>query len=183
MEDTSVWRGGGAVCDGASLLRRGGEMSEAFQCNSVSDGGDGCRLDLALGKLNSCQVWFRMAGDEVREGGVARVCTEDCLSFLNLLKPSHLFWCFSTPPSLALNDQSMISLNLIPPLMITEWRGSVEGVCVCVLKGEKEHGGKEECGIIELITALSGRSAAYAVILSCPCSPALANTATYSCCN
>lgn len=61
-------------------------MSEAFQCNSVSDGGDGCRLDLALGKLNSCQVWFRMAGDEVREGGV-HGCVLKTVS-LSLISPN-----------------------------------------------------------------------------------------------
>lgn len=34
---------------------------------SVSEGGgDGRRLDLALGKLNSCHVWFSPAGDGLR---------------------------------------------------------------------------------------------------------------------
>ena len=36
-------------------------------CSAVCQlAGDGCRLVLALGKLNSCQVWFSTAGDVMR---------------------------------------------------------------------------------------------------------------------
>lgn len=53
-------------------------MAEAFPRNTVSDGGGGDdrRLDLALGKLNSCHVWFSPAGDGLRGGGSGAASTD-----------------------------------------------------------------------------------------------------------
>lgn len=57
----------------------------------------------------------------------------------------------------------------------------MKSLCVCVCEGEKKQG--KECYVTELITVLAGQSVSYIVILSCPSSPALANTATHSYCN
>lgn len=53
-------------------------MAEAFPRSPVGDGGDSHRLDLALGKLNSCHVRFSPACGGVRSGAASN---DQCSSF------------------------------------------------------------------------------------------------------